>query len=141
MKNEPFVLERSFNAPVEKIWKALTDKERMKQWYFDIPAFRAEAGSEFSFVARDNDGKEWVHLCRVKEVIPNKKLSHTWRYEGYEGESLLTWELFAEGGKTRVKLTHSGLDSFPAIKGLAKENFAEGWKQILGTSLENFLAE
>jgi uncharacterized protein YndB with AHSA1/START domain len=140
MKNEPFVIERTFSAPVEKVWKAITDEEQMKQWYFDIPAFKAEAGSEFSFVVRDSDGKEWVHLCTVKEVIPNKKLAHTWRYEGYEGDSLVTWELFEEGDKTRVKLTHAGLETFPALKSFAKESFAEGWKYIVGTSLEKFLA-
>ena len=140
MKNEPFVIERTFNAPVEKVWKAITDKEQMKKWYFDIPAFKAETGAEFSFIAGDNDGTPWVHLCTVKEVIPNKKLAHTWRYEGYEGESLVTWELFDEGGKTRVKLTHAGLETVPAVKGFAKESFAKGWSQILGTSLEKFLA-
>ena len=30
MKTEPFVIERTFNAPAEKVWKALTDKEQMK---------------------------------------------------------------------------------------------------------------
>jgi uncharacterized protein YndB with AHSA1/START domain len=80
-----------------------------------------------------------VHLARVTEVIPNKKLAHTWRYEGYEGESLVTWELFAEGNKTRVKLTHAGLETFPALKSFAKESFAAGWNQIVGTSLEKFL--
>ena len=66
-------LSALFNAPVEKVWKAITDKEQMKKWYFDIPAFKAETGAEFSFVAGDNDGTPWVHLCTVKEVIPNKK--------------------------------------------------------------------
>jgi len=140
MKNEPFVIERTFNAPVKKVWKALTDKEQMKQWYFDIPEFRAKTGLEFRFVVRDNDGKEWVHLFRVKEVIPNKKLVHSFKFADYAGDSLVTWELFDEGNRTRVRLTHAGLETFPAIKGLAKENFAEGWNQIVGTSLENFLA-
>ena len=42
MNSEPFVIERSFNAPVEKIWKAITDKQQMKQWYFDVPEFKPE---------------------------------------------------------------------------------------------------
>jgi uncharacterized protein YndB with AHSA1/START domain len=25
------------NAPVDKVWNALTNKEQMKNWYFDIP--------------------------------------------------------------------------------------------------------
>ena len=27
------------NAPVEKVWNALTEKEEMKKWYFDISDF------------------------------------------------------------------------------------------------------
>ena len=36
MKNEPFVIERTYNATAEKVWQAITDKNQMKQWYFDI---------------------------------------------------------------------------------------------------------
>ena len=43
MTNEPFVIERVFNAPPEKVWKAITDKNAMKQWYFDIAEFELRA--------------------------------------------------------------------------------------------------
>ncbi len=42
MKNEPFVIERILNAPVERVWRAITDKDEMKNWYFDIPEFKPE---------------------------------------------------------------------------------------------------
>ncbi len=32
------VIERTYNAPVEKVWKALTDVDQMRQWYFDLKA-------------------------------------------------------------------------------------------------------
>lgn len=139
MDQEAFVIERSLQAPTEKIWEAITDEEKMNQWYFKIPGFLAKPGHEFSFTGTDNEGKTWIHLCRVTEVIPLKKLSHTWRYEGYPGESLVTWELFPEGEQTRVKLTHSGLETFPPLKSLDKNNFAMGWTEILGTLLKNFV--
>lgn len=139
MKNEPFVIERTLNAPVEKVWTAITDKDKMKQWYFDIPDFKPEVGFEFRFIGQDHDCKEYLHICKITEVIPNKKLVHSWRYEGYEGNSFVTWELFEEGDMTKVKLTHEGLETFPAnIKAFAKENFAEGWTEIVGTLLREF---
>lgn len=137
MKNEPFVIERTFNAPADKVWKAISDKNEMKRWYFDLPEFKAEVGSEFSFLGGDE--KQFVHLCKVTEVIPNKKLSYTWRYEGYEGNSLVTFELFPEGDKTKLKLTHAGLETFPAIADFAKENFAGGWTQLIGTLLKEYV--
>jgi len=48
-QTQPFVIEKTFNAPVQKVWKAITSKEEMKQWYFDIPDFKPEVGFEFQF--------------------------------------------------------------------------------------------
>ena len=138
MKNEPFVIERTYNAPVEKVWKAITDKEDMKQWYFDIAEFKPEVGFEFQFEGGKED-KCYLHLCKITEVIPRKKLQYSWRYDGYEGNSFVTFELFAEGNKTRLKLTHEGLETFPISNpDFAKENFVEGWTYLIGTSLKEF---
>ncbi|MEP7164541.1 MAG: SRPBCC domain-containing protein [Ferruginibacter sp.] len=137
--NEPFVIERTFNAPISIVWKAITDKDEMKEWYFDLPAFRAEAGFEFKFKG-GTDERKYLHLCKVTEVDPGKKLTYSWRYDGFEGISFVSFELFEEGNKTRLKLTHKGLESFPASNtDFAKENFATGWTEILGTSLKDFL--
>lgn len=139
MQTSPFTIERTIDAPIEKVWQAISDKEQMKQWYFDLEEFRPEVGFEFKFLAGD-DKKKWWHICRVTEAIPPKKLSYTWRYEGYPGDTLVTWELFEEGNKTRLKLTHSGLETFPAdVPEFAKENFVQGWTEIIGKSLPNYL--
>jgi|GEM_PF-593549 len=139
MNQEPFVIERVFNASIERVWNAITDSNQMKFWYFDLAEFRAEVGYEFSFTATDHDCQDWVHLCRVTEVIPHKKIAYTWQYQGYEAESLVTWELFPEGNQTRLRLTHAGLHTFPPIKALARENFEAGWNEIVGVALKEFL--
>jgi uncharacterized protein YndB with AHSA1/START domain len=139
MKKEPFVIERTFNAPVEKVWKAITDKDQMKKWYFDLPEFRPETGFEFRFEGGSEE-KSYLHLCRVTEAVAGKKLAYSWRYDGYEGDSLVTFELFPEGNKTRLKLTHEGLESFPQNNpDFARESFAMGWTEIIGTSLKDFV--
>jgi uncharacterized protein YndB with AHSA1/START domain len=139
MSNEPFVIERTFNAAPEKVWKALTNYEDMKQWYFDLPGFKAEQGYEFHFRGGPED-RQYKHICKVTEAIPGKKLSYSWRYEGHTGNSEVSFELFPEGDRTRVKLTHTGLDSFPADQpDLAKKNFEAGWTEIIGNSLRKFL--
>jgi uncharacterized protein YndB with AHSA1/START domain len=141
MTNEPFVIERTFQAPVSKVWKAITDKNEMKQWYFDLKEFKPEVGFEFQFEGGPPD-KIYLHLCKVTEVIEGKKITYSWRYDGYEGNSFVTWELFPEGESTRLKLTHAGLDTFPASNpDLAKENFAAGWTDIIGRSLSHYLQQ
>ena len=74
MNNELIIIEQSFDAPSEKVWKALTDNSQMKEWYFDIDSFKPEAGFQFLFTAGD-DKKKYLHLCEIKEVIPGKKIS------------------------------------------------------------------
>lgn len=139
MNHEPFVIERTYNAPIEKVWKAITDKDQMKQWYFDIAEFKPEPGFEFQFVAGD-ENKKYLHICKVTEVVKGKKLTHSWKYEGHSAETYITWELFEEDDKTRLKLTHEGLERIAEYgPAFAKENFATGWTQIVGTTLKEFV--
>jgi len=139
MKNEPFVIERTYNAPVAKVWKAITDKDEMKQWYFDIAEFKAEVGFEFNFTAGDGK-KNYLHLCKIVEVIPGKKLSYSWRYDAQPGNSVVTFELFAEGNSNRLKLTHAGLETFPQNDpAFAPGSFAKGCEHIICISLQAFV--
>lgn len=134
--DHPFTIDRIFNAPASIVWKAITDKEEMKHWYFDLKAFKAEPGFEFQFYGGHEDGIRYLHLCRVTEVIVGKKLTYSWRYDGYEGMSYVTFELFPEGSRTRLKLTHAGLETFPASNpDLSKANFVEGWNYLIGQAL------
>ena len=135
---EAVVIERTFNASVARVWKALTDVEEMRRWYFDLKEFKPEVGFEFEFVV-EHEGMKYCHLCQITEVIPQKKLAYTWRYQGHEGNSLVTFELLANGGKTRLTLTHEGLETFPKTPSFARKNFMEGWTQIIGSSLKEFV--
>jgi uncharacterized protein YndB with AHSA1/START domain len=135
---EVVVFERTFNAPVGRVWKALTDVEEMRQWYFNLKQFKAEVGFEFEFVV-EHEGTTYHHLCKVTEVIPQKKIAYTWRYKGHEGDSLVTFELFADGNETRLKLTHQGLETFPKTAAFARKNFEAGWTAIIDSELKQFL--
>lgn len=138
MKQEPFIIERTFNAPVEKVWQAITDTDQMRKWYFDLAEFKPEVGFEFQFLGGTEE-RSYVHLCKIIEIEVGKKLTYCLRYEGFEGNSFVTFELFEEGDKTRLKLTHAGLEMFPANPDFAKKNFAEGWTMIIGSSLKEYL--
>ncbi len=137
-KPQPLVIERTFDAPVAKVWKAITDKSAMKEWSFGIKEFKPVLGFEFEFYG-EKDGTKYYHRCKITEVIPRKKLAYSWRYVGHEGNSLVTIELFATGRKTRLKLTHEGLETFPKTPAFARENFVAGWACIIGTNLKKFV--
>lgn len=137
-ESEPLVIERTFKTPVERVWKALTDADEMRHWYFDLEDFKPRVGFEFGFVV-EHEGNVYDHRCKVTEAIPRQKIAYTWRYAGYEGDSQVTMELFDEGGSTRLKLTHEGFESFPKLANFGRESFTQGWTQIIGSSLKEYL--
>ncbi|MBK0378669.1 SRPBCC family protein [Mucilaginibacter segetis] len=141
METQPLIVERVLNAPVDKVWEALTDNEKMKQWYFKLENFEAKVGFEFSFFGQGREGEKYKHNCRITAVEHEKKLSYTWAYDGYEGISEVSFELFPDGDKTLVKITHTGLHSFPKHPDFATSSFSQGWNHILGISLKNFVEQ
>lgn len=139
MDTEPLVVERTYNAPVSQVWQALTDQNKMTQWYFEMEDFTPEVGFEFQFYGESDDG-QYLHFCKVTEVINSKKIAYTWRYADFPGNSELSFELFEDGNKTRLLLTHAGLETFSANNpDFTKESFTGGWNYLINTSLPEFL--
>lgn len=136
----PVIIERSLDAPIETVWKAITDVDHMKQWYFlTIDAFRPEVGFETQFNVLRGE-KDYLHIWKVTEVVPGQKITYNWKFGGYPGDSFVTFEQFAEGNGTKLKLTHEGLETFlpESNPNLARSNFAEGWTHFT-TALKQFV--
>src|SRR5262249_49158465 len=52
----PIVTEQTYRASPRRVWKAITDPEQMKNWFFSpIAAFKPEVGFETKFVV-NSDG-------------------------------------------------------------------------------------
>ena len=140
MKQEPIRIERTFHAPVSKVWQALTNPLEMKKWYFDLPDFKAEKGAKFQFYGGPSPEKQYLHLCVVTEVEYEKKITYSWRYDGYPGNSFVTFNLTKNGDNTTLHLIHSDIETFAEDNpDFAKSNFVEGWTAIVHTSLKNYL--
>ncbi|HTN37754.1 MAG TPA: SRPBCC domain-containing protein [Arachidicoccus sp.] len=139
MDPKPIVVERLLNADVATVWKAITDRDEMAKWYFDLAEFQARVGFTFQFTAGD-PAKPYVHYCKITEVVPEKKLSYTWRFEGDPGVSLVSFGLFKQGDQTRIVLTHTGVETFsPDDPALDRMNFVGGWEQIIAVNLKSYL--
>ncbi len=135
--NSPLVKEFHYDAPVEKVWMALTDKEKMKKWYFpQLKEFEPIAGYQFQF---EDDGGEYHKEWTVTQVEEGKTLGHSWAYKGYPGSSEVVFELFAEGDRTRLKVTQTGLESFPDHPHFKSARFEWGWDNLLGQNLKQLL--
>lgn len=138
--NTPITVQYKINAPAGKVWNALTDKNEMKSWYFDIQDFVLETGKEFNFY-EPGEAKKYHHQCKILEIIPNQKLKHTWAYpELSEAVTTVTWELQEEDTGTLLTLTHENTDGFNGLgENFSKESFTEGWNGIIGQSLKEYL--
>lgn len=137
----PLTIERSYDATPEQIWAALTDPSQMKLWYINIPDFKPEVGHQFQFEGGPPD-KTYLHLCEIKEVVPNEVIAYSWRFDGFPGDSLVRFELLPDGKKTKVRLTHSGIESFAAANAsdFNAKNFEIGWLHLMNANLVDFLA-
>lgn len=131
------MVTKVFKVSREKVWAAITEKERMKEWYFDIPDFELEKGKEFNFY-----GGEFLHTCTVVEVVPLRTFHHTWTYPLHsKGTSLVRWELQVVGPEeTRLSLRHTGVESFSdGGNAFLPENYQRGWNAIVHVALRNYL--
>lgn len=140
MNDEPVIVEYTFSAPVQRVWSAITDKQQLKEWYFDIKDFKPEVGHVFEFTGGD-ENVQYLHVCKITELIPGKKLVHTWSYPNESANnSVVTIELFDEGNKTRIRLSHTGLSGFALLgPNFARESFLAGWTEIIGNNLKAYV--
>jgi uncharacterized protein YndB with AHSA1/START domain len=138
---EPIVVERTYRAPIASVWRAITDETEMPLWFFEpIRSFRPELGSETRFTVH-NEGRDYVHAWKVTEVIPGKKIAYDWRYPGIPGESVVVWELSETADGTRLRLTHTGVETFPqdGDPAFLVESGRAGWNHFLGERLKAHL--
>jgi len=134
------IIKQSYQIDPQRVWKAITDVNEMKVWYFDIIEFKPEEGFKFFFYGKGAKGEEYLHQCTVMESIENKLLSYSWCYDTIEGNTTVRFELQQTGDRTLITLTHKGLESFPKNNpDLSVDSFTQGWTYILGTALKDHL--
>lgn len=140
METLPFIIEAEYDVPVERVWKAIADPDDLRQWYFDLPSSSSKIGVPDEFEKAEEPDNITPDKCMAVEIIEGKKISYTWKYEVYPGNSLVTFELSGEGKKTKLLFTHQGLETYPVSNPeLARDNIISGWRYMLDTAIKVFL--
>ena len=102
--DEQVTLEYELDAPVEKVWRALTVPEFVAAWLMPGDVSATE-GHTFSLSGTAPDEPARVE-CTVEESRPNQVLRYSWREDGAE-ESIVSFELEAgQEGRTILRLMH-----------------------------------
>lgn len=108
-------VERRYDHPIERVWRAVTSREGLAQWFPHGVEFELRPGGAARY---GEEGEEAVE-GRVLEVQEPSRLVFTWDTDQ------LTFDLSTDGDGTVFVLTHE----FDDLGGAA--SFATGWEQCL----------
>ena len=109
------VLERTFATTPDRVFRAFTDPTWLARWLspgnlvVEEAISEAHPGGRFRVAMRDPEsGNPHVSNGVYREVTPNRRIVHTWQWEGSDLETLLLIDIdeLAEG-RTRLRLTHA----------------------------------
>ncbi|MEO0582784.1 MAG: SRPBCC domain-containing protein [Bacteroidota bacterium] len=136
----PIIVTQSFSVSKEALWLAITERDQMVQWFFEnIPAFEPIVGFKTQFVV-ENEGRIFPHQWKIMEVHAHRRIAYNWKYEGYEGDSIVTFELAPIPAGTQLALTHKVLDSFSAdVPEFSRASCEGGWNYFIKERLHAFI--
>ena len=152
------VIERIFDAPIEKVWRAWTEPEQFKKWWgpknFTAPTINIDlrVGGKYLWcmhgkAAPDQAAGDFWNTGEYKEIVPMKKLVYTncfadkdgnvvpstaYGMPGFDDEGLVTVVFEDMSGKTKITVRHAGLP-----EGMLSEMTGLGWNQSFDKMVES----
>ncbi|NNK83795.1 MAG: SRPBCC domain-containing protein [Flavobacteriaceae bacterium] len=138
--DEPVIVTQLFKCSKERLWKAITEYDKMLKWFFEeIPDFKAEVDFITSFNVKA-PSQDFYHLWEIIEVIPFKKIVYNWKYKDFKGDSNVTFNLLEKGHSTLLILTTEILEDFnDSIPEFTRDSCENGWKYFVQERLVSYL--
>jgi uncharacterized protein YndB with AHSA1/START domain len=108
------LITRDFAAPRERVWRAMTEAELVKQWLTGPPGWtmtectiEARVGGRYRYVWENADGRRMGMGGEFREVTPPERLVQTEVFDEawYPGEAVGTMVLREHAGGTAMELT------------------------------------
>ena len=101
-------IERIFDAPRERVWRALTDRKLVAQWWgrgnrLVVERMEVERGGHWRFVEH---GPEGIHGFegRYREVVPPERIVQTFEWDGMPGHVAVETMTLEDLGDGRTKM-------------------------------------
>lgn len=149
MKTDDITFTRTLDAPVNRVFEAWTKPDAFRQWWgpkdFTAPSAKIDArkGGRIISCMRSADGKEFWSNSMYQELVPNQRIvlkdhfadpngnlvspSH-YGMNNWPEETTITVTFADEGGKTKLMVRHSGIESAPLKD---REDCCKGWSETI----------
>ena len=124
--SEPLQFTRTLPAPPDLVFRALTQPPLLKQWMCSDCKVDGRLGGTYFLTW--NDGYFTVGEFTAWEA--GKHLAYSWRGRNEPDVTQVEITLSADGGGTRIEVSHSGLGSGEAWD-QARQGLEMGWKSGL----------
>ncbi len=106
-------IERVFDAPRDRVWRAFTERDQIAQWWgrgnkLVVERMEVERGGHWRFVEHSADG---VHGFegRYREVTPPERLVYTFEWDGMPGHVAVDTTIFEDLGDGRTKVVSTSI--------------------------------
>lgn len=123
----------TFDAPLEKVWKGLTDPALIKQYFFGTDLDTSWKPGEPIYWRGAWEGVTYEDKGIVLEYEANKRLKYNYWSSMSGTEDIpenyadITYEVARADGKTLLTITQTGLDSEEK-----REESERNWKGMMG---------
>jgi uncharacterized protein YndB with AHSA1/START domain len=143
---QEIIMERTFDAPRQRVFKAYTDPSLVAQWWGTasmttvIDKMEVKKGGQWRWLQRDAQGNEYAHNGVYHEITSPERIINTYEFEGLPGNVGLVILTLEEQG-TRTKLTEKSI--FPSVEArdaTLQSGMTEGGSEIMD-NLEKLLAK
>ena len=126
-------IERTFNAPIERVFDAWTSEEVMRRWWraehgweTTVAEVDLRVGGAVRVVMRDPEkDEEYGGGGRYTEVDRPNRLSFTWLWDENKIRTLIEIDFTENDGSTTVSFTHSDLWDEEAVR-----SHEGGWNNV-----------
>jgi uncharacterized protein YndB with AHSA1/START domain len=106
-------IERIFDAPREKVWRAVTDPALVAKWWgrgnqLDIERMEVKRGGHWRYVEHAH-GQAHGFEGRYREVVPPSRIERTFEWDGFPGHVAVETMTLEDLGDGRTRLVSLSL--------------------------------
>ncbi len=154
MTNKKLIIERTFNAPIDKVWAAFTTPEILAQWWFPEGMTNSHAttdlrvGGEFRYCFKNHEGNEFWGKGVYQTITAPTYFSYIDNFTDADGKpvppsyfgmpgdeltpTLVEITLKNNGAITRMQITMEN----PFDEAMTK-NMTQGWNSMFDHLRDN----